>query len=184
VRHRSIVSDRKLARIVKRCRDLPGSELFQYIDNDGRRHSIDSGDVNDYLQTVSGREITAKDFRTWARTNLAVIALHELNEIKPTKAGSLQVVTQVAKQLGNTPAVCRKCYIHPAVLESYLAGSLQLKWTNASDEQAFGMWAIERDLIRFLKDRRRENRSGPMLKATLKASPRAAKSRRARAARG
>jgi hypothetical protein len=70
------------------------------------------------------------------------------------------------------------------VLESYLAGSLQLKWTNASDEQAFGMWAIERDLIRFLKDRRRENRSGPMLKATLKASPRAAKSRRARAARG
>ena len=184
VRHRSIVSDRKLARIVKRCRDLPGSELFQYVDDDGTRRSVDSGDVNEYLRAVSGREITAKEFRTWAGTNLAVLALNELNEVKPTKAGSLQVVKQVAKQLGNTPAVCRKCYIHPAVLESYLAGSLQLKWTNASEEQALGMWAIERELIRFLERRRRESRSGTTLKATLRASLNATKSKRARAARG
>src|SRR5580700_10562133 len=169
VRHRSIVSDRKLARIVKRCRDLPGSELFQYIEDDGSRHSVDSGDVNEYLRTVSGREITAKDFRTWAGTNLAVLALHKLNEVKPTKTGSLQVVKQVAKQLGNTPAVCRKCYIHPAVLESYLTGSLQLKRTNASEnpseDQKLGMWAIERELIRFLEDHRRENRPRTTLKA-------------------
>jgi DNA topoisomerase-1 len=184
VRHRSIVSDRKLARIVKRCRDLPGSELFQYIEDDGSRHSVDSGDVNEYLRTVSGREITAKDFRTWAGTNLAVLALKELNEVKPTKAGSLQVIKQVAKQLGNTPAVCRKCYIHPAVLESYLAGSLQLEGANASEEQAPGMWAIEREVIRFLKRRGRENRSGNTLKATLRASLKATKSMRARVARG
>ena len=184
VRHRSIVSDRKLARIVKRCRDLPGSELFQYIEDDGSRHSVDSGDVNEYLRTVSGREITAKDFRTWAGTNLAVLALKELNEVKPTKAGSLQVVKQVAKQLGNTPAVCRKSYIHPAVLESYLAGSLQLKRANASEEQAPGMWAIEREVVRFLKRRGRENRSGVTLKTTLRASLKATKLARAQAARG
>jgi DNA topoisomerase I len=188
VRHRSIVSDRKLARIVKRIRDLPGSEVFQYIDNDGKRHSIDSGDVNEYLRAVSGQEITAKDFRTWAGTNLAVLGLHKLNEVKPTKTGSLQVVKQVAKQLGNTPAVCRKCYIHPAVLESYLTGSLQLKRTNASEnpseDQKLGMWAIERELIRFLEDHRRENRPRTTLKATLRASLSAAKSRRRRAARG
>jgi len=77
--------------------------------------------------------------------------LHELNEIKPTKAGSVKVVKQVAQQLGNTPAVCRKSYIHPGVLESYLAGSLQLKRTKTSRDRALGIWAIERDLIRFLK---------------------------------
>jgi DNA topoisomerase IB len=110
--------------------------------------------------------------------------LHELNEEKPTKTGSLQMIKQVAKQLGNTPAVCRKCYIHPAVLESYLAGSLQLKWTNASKEPAFGMWAIERELIRFLDGRRREMRSGATLRATLRASLGAAKPRRARGAHG
>ncbi len=96
---------------------------------------------------------------------------------------SLQVVKQVAKQLGNTPAVCRKCYIHPAVLESYLAGSLQLKRADASEEQALGMWAIERELIRFLERRRRENRSGVTLTAALRASLKATKSTRARAAR-
>jgi DNA topoisomerase IB len=104
--------------------------------------------------------------------------------VKPTKAGSLQVIKQVAKQLGNTPAVSRKCYIHPAVLESYLAGSLQLKGANASEEQALGMWAIEREVIRFLKRRGRENRSGVTLKATLRASLKATKSMRARVARG
>lgn len=93
VHHHSIVSHRKLARIVSNCRDLPGSELFQYVDNDGGRHSIDSGDVNDYLREISGCEITAKDFRTWAATNLTVLALHELNEVKPTRSGTLGVQT-------------------------------------------------------------------------------------------
>jgi DNA topoisomerase I len=172
VPHHSVVSDRKLARVVKNCRDLPGSELFQYIDDDGTRHSIDSGDVNEYLREISSREITAKDFRTWAATNLAVLALHELNEDKPTKKGSIEVIKQVAKQLGNTPAVCRKCYIHPAVLESYLAGSLRIKWTALSNDQVSGMMTIEREVIRFLDRRLRdaESSTGPTLTAALKAS--------------
>jgi DNA topoisomerase I len=87
IRHRSVVHDRKLARILKNCRDLPYSELFQYLDEQGQRHSIDSGDVNDYLREISGREITAKDFRTWAATNLAALALSVLNQTsRPKKA--------------------------------------------------------------------------------------------------
>jgi DNA topoisomerase-1 len=103
IRHHSVISDRKLARILRNCRELPGSELFQYVDEGGKRHAIDSGEVNDYLRDVSGREITAKDFRAWAATNLAVLALHQLNEKKPTKKGCLQVVKQVAGQLGTRP---------------------------------------------------------------------------------
>jgi DNA topoisomerase-1 len=182
IRHRSIVSDRKLARIVKRCRDLPGSELFQYIADDGNRHSIDSGDVNEYLRAISRREITAKDFRTWAGTILAVLALHELNTERPTKTHCLQVVRQVAKQLGNTPAVCRKCYIHPAVLESFLGGSMRFRWANSEGTPAAGICAIERELIRFLAARRRKRRPPATLKAILTASLRAAKSRPARTA--
>lgn len=177
VHHHSVVSDRKLARIVRNCRDLPGSELFQYVDDDGGRHSVDSGDVNEYLRTISGREITAKDFRTWAGTNLAVMALHELNENKPTRKGTLQVIKTVAEHLGNTPAVCRKCYIHPAVLESYLAGSLQITWSGTDEDQAPEMLAIEHEVIRFLDARAAE--SGQTLRTTLKASIKLAKSKRA-----
>jgi DNA topoisomerase I len=110
----------------KNCRELPSSELFQYLDEQGQRHSIDSGDVNNYLREISGREITAKDFRTWAGTNLAALALSVLDEDKRSKKGTLQVVKEVATQLGNTPTVCRRCYIHPAVFGGYLAGSLRV----------------------------------------------------------
>jgi DNA topoisomerase-1 len=179
VRHRSIVSDRTFARILKRCRELPGSELFQYVDGEGTRHSVDSGDVNEYLRSVSECDITAKDFRTWAGTNLAVLALNELKEVKPTKAASLRVVKDVAEQLGNTPAVCRKCYIHPAVLESYLEGSLQLKRINVSNYQTAGIWAIERELIHFLESRPRAKRPQAALKAKLRASLKARRCDRA-----
>ncbi len=118
-----LVHYRKLARILKNCGEYPGSELFQYLDEQGQRHGIDSGDVNNYLREISGREITAKDFRTWAATNLAALALSVLDEDKPSKKGTLQVVKEVATQLGNTPTVCRRCYIHPAVFEGHLAGS-------------------------------------------------------------
>ena len=152
IRHRSVVRDRKLARILKNCRDLPGSELFQYVDEEGQRHSIDSGDVNDYLREISGREISAKDFRTWAATNLAVLALSVLEEEKPTKKATLQVIKQVAEQLGNTPAVCRKCYIHPAVFEGYLGGTLRISATVEDlDEFPSGVWSLERRVMRFLK---------------------------------
>jgi DNA topoisomerase-1 len=152
IRHVSLVSDRKLARVVKNCRDLPGSELFQYVDDDGQRRSIDSGDVNDYLREISGREVSAKDFRTWAATNLAVLALSVLEEDKPTKKATLNVIKQVAEQLGNTPAVCRKCYIHPAVFEGYLAGTLRISATVEDlDEFPAGVWSLERQVMRFLK---------------------------------
>ncbi|HKD66151.1 MAG TPA: hypothetical protein VKB84_04870 [Candidatus Binataceae bacterium] len=152
IRHRSVVRDRKLARILKNCRDLPGSVLFQYIDEEGETRSIESGDVNDYLREISGRELTAKDFRTWAATNLAVLALSVLAEEKPTKKGTLTVIKQVAEQLGNTPAVCRKCYIHPAVFEGYLTGTLKVKATVEDlDEFPAGVWELERQVMRFLK---------------------------------
>jgi DNA topoisomerase I len=151
IRHVSLVTDRKLARVVKNCRDLPGSELFQYIDEAGERHCIDSADVNDYLREISGRDITAKDFRTWAATNLAVLALAEQEEEKPTKKAQIEAIKQVAKRLGNTPAVCRKCYIHPAVMDSYLDGSLRRTLVAVGqEEEPAQMWRIERMVMRFL----------------------------------
>ena len=126
-RHSVDLRDRRLARIVKQCRDLPGYELFQYIDDDGQRQDVDSADVNAYLREISGEEFTAKDFRTWAGTVLASLALQEL-ETSDSDAEAKhkigQAVESVSEHLGNTPAICRKCYIHPAVIDAYLEGSL------------------------------------------------------------
>lgn len=182
VHHHSVVTDKKLARIVRNCKDLPGAELFQYLDENGNRHRIDSADVNQYLRSISGREITAKDFRTWAATNLAVLALHDLNERVPTKSGSLTMVKRVAEQLGNTPAVCRKCYIHPAIFESYLAGSWQFQWARIGRHQTTEIWEIEGQLLAFLKRYSRPDHSHKTLKVTLRASLKAAKSKRRLAA--
>ncbi|MGH8325544.1 MAG: DNA topoisomerase IB [Steroidobacteraceae bacterium] len=160
IRHVSTVGDRKLARVVKNCRDLPGSELFQYIDEEGERHCIDSADVNDYLREISGRDITAKDFRTWAATNLAILALAQQEE-KPTRKAQIEAIKQVAKRLGNTPAVCRKCYIHPAVLEGYLDGSLRKTLAAVGEEeQPAEMWRIERIVMRFLAEQQKAARTG------------------------
>ena len=159
IRHVSRVSDRKLARVVKNCRDLPGSELFQYIDEAGERRCIDSADVNDYLREISGSEITAKDFRTWAATNLALLALAGEKQEAPTKKAQLEAIRQVAKRLGNTPAVCRKCYIHPAVLESYLDGSLRRTLAAiGQEEQPPEMWRVERIVMRFLSEQQKTER--------------------------
>lgn len=115
VQHDVALNDRKLATIVRRMRDLPGYELFQYVDEAGETRAVDSADVNEYLRSAAGEEFTSKDFRTWAGTVLAAQALHECgkNQLK-------QAIARVARQLGNTPAVCRKCYIHPAVIDAYL----------------------------------------------------------------
>ena len=127
VYHCVAVHDRRLARVVKECQDLPGQELFQYLDDEGRRHSINSCDVNDYLRTISGADFTAKDFRTWAGTVLAAQALREFeafdSEVQ-AKKHIVAAVEHVAKRFGNTRAVCRKCYVHPAVFDAYLDGSL------------------------------------------------------------
>ncbi len=127
IKHHIDLQDRRLARIVKRCRELPGQDLFQYVDEDGTPHSVGSEDVNDYLREASGADITAKDFRTWAATNLAALALRELEAFDSqakAKKNVLHAVEAVSKMLGNTPAICRKCYIHPAIFDGYLDGSL------------------------------------------------------------
>jgi DNA topoisomerase I len=149
VQYQRVVTDRKLARILKNCRDLPGSELFQYVDRKGERHSIDSSDVNDYLREISGREITAKDFRTWAGTNLAILAFCALKEETPTKKSELEVVRSVAQQLGNTAAVCRKCYIHPAVISSYHCGALRESVTSVT-QRSSGISVAEGSVQRLL----------------------------------
>lgn len=152
VRHHSVVTDRKLARILRNCRELPGSELFQYLDDAGNRHAIDSSDVNEYLREACGEDITAKDFRTWAGTNLAFLAFCALKKEPPTKKSQLQVIKDVARQLGNTAAVCRKCYIHPAVLSGYLMCSLHADLGNVEVELEYPqVWIAERNVIRFLR---------------------------------
>jgi DNA topoisomerase-1 len=123
------VSDRRVARIVKSCQDLPGQHLFQYLDEDGTRRAVGSADVNAWLREVSGREITAKDFRTWAGTVLAALALSEFEAVDravTAKANVRDAIERVARRLGNTPTVCRKCYVHPEILDGYLDGALAL----------------------------------------------------------
>jgi len=126
VGHAIDLQDRRLAKIVKACRDLPGYELFQYVDDDGERQTVDSADVNKYLRDISGEDFTAKDFRTWAGTVLAAKALAEVANFKSSseaKRNIVKAIESVAKKLGNTKAVCRKCYIHPAILEAYMDGA-------------------------------------------------------------
>jgi DNA topoisomerase I len=126
VRHEVGLQDARLARIVKACRDLPGYELFQYVDSQGERQTIDSADVNAYLRAISGEDFTAKDFRTWAGTVLAAKALAALRTFGSTaeaKRNVVKAIESVAKRLGNTKAVCRKCYIHPAILDAYMDGA-------------------------------------------------------------
>lgn len=127
VEHEVDVDDPKLARIIRRCRDLPGEELFQYIDEDGQVCDVSSSDVNEYLRRISGGDFTAKDFRTWAGTVVAARALAEFESFDSkaqAKRNVVQAIERVAATLGNTRAVCRKCYIHPRVIETYLDGSL------------------------------------------------------------
>ena len=125
VPHTVAITDRRVARIVQHCQELPGQELFQYLDDDGRRQSVDAGDINQYLRELAGRQVTAKDFRTWAGTILAAQALRDIGGFESEKeanANIVRAIDQVAKRLGNTRAVCRKYYVHPVVLEAYLDG--------------------------------------------------------------
>jgi DNA topoisomerase-1 len=152
--HDFALNDRKLAAIVRRMRDLPGYELFQYVDQEGETHAVDSADVNAYLKDIAGEEFTSKDFRTWAGTVLAAEALRESG-----KNGLSQAIEQVARQLGNTKAVCRKCYIHPAVIDAYLDGRLAQAMTGGNPEAC----------VKRLLARRRPQRSlVPALRQSLR----------------
>jgi DNA topoisomerase-1 len=127
VEHEIELSDRRLANIVKSCRELPGYELFQYIDEEGQRQKVSSEDVNDYLREITGEEFSAKDFRTWAGTVLTATELSEIGPFESKTAANrniIQAVKAVAKQLGNRPATCRKYYVHPGVIDAYLEGWL------------------------------------------------------------
>ncbi|HEY4542524.1 MAG TPA: DNA topoisomerase IB [Noviherbaspirillum sp.] len=127
VMHSVTVTDRRLARIIRGTRDLPGQELFQYLDDGGEMRSVDSADVNDYLREISGEDYTAKDFRTWSGTVLAALALQEYEKVDSdaqAKKNVVRAIESVAEKLGNTPSVCRKCYVHPGVIESYLDGTM------------------------------------------------------------
>ncbi|WP_053143700.1 DNA topoisomerase IB [Pseudomonas sp. P97.38] len=127
VEHQITVKDRRLARIIKRCQEIPGQNLFQYLDEDGERHTVSSSDINAYLKSLTGADFTAKDYRTWAGSAAALAGLRALHWETETEAKKhvAEMVKQVARQLGNTPSVCRKCYIHPAVLEGFLLGTLK-----------------------------------------------------------
>jgi DNA topoisomerase-1 len=139
IEHTLTLTDRRLARVVGRCRDLPGYQLFQYLDEDGQRQDVDSADVNDYLREISGEDFTAKDFRTWAGTVGCLLALCEQAADESPMAAQQCLVAAVkatAQQLGNTPAVCRKSYIHPAVISAYLQGDLAAPPAELADAAA------------------------------------------------
>ena len=125
--HSVTVQNRQLARIIKRCQDLPGHELFQYLDEAGKRYTVESADVNNYLREISGHDFTAKDFRTWAGTVFATDALYELGTFETqteAKKNIGKAIEVAAEHLGNTKTICRKCYVHPGVIDAYLEGSL------------------------------------------------------------
>ena len=152
--HQFALHDRSLATIVRRMRDLPGYELFQYVDEDGETRAVDSADVNAYLKSIAGEEFTSKDFRTWAGTVLAAEALSECGP----KNGLSHAIERVARQLGNTKAVCRKCYIHPAVIDAYVDGTLAEAMTSRS---------VEACVVRLLARGRRQGSLVPALKKSL-----------------
>jgi DNA topoisomerase I len=180
VQHDIELTDRRLAAIVRRMHDLPGEELFQYVDEQGETRAIESADVNSYLRESAGAEFTSKDFRTWAGTLLCARALRALEP--PTsetdgKRSLAQTIEGVAKLLGNTKAVCRKCYIHPAIVESYLEGELQPLMRGRSDEA--GVVAVLRErLKRDADEAKRSGASGrslaPLLARSLERLQRAA----------
>ncbi|MHA3770078.1 DNA topoisomerase IB [Verrucomicrobiota bacterium sgz303538] len=160
IQHHIDVNDPQLARLVKKCQDLPGQEIFAYIDDDGNVQDVSSQDVNAYVREITEQDFTAKDFRTWAGTVLAAVALREFEDFSTTKQAKKNIVRAVegvAGMLGNTPAVCRRCYVHPAVLESYLDGTtiatLAQESTRALEENLHNLTSEEAAVMMLLRQR-------------------------------
>jgi DNA topoisomerase-1 len=163
IRHEIDVTDRRMARIVGKLQDLPGQELFQYVDDEGELRDITSQDVNDYLREITNEDFSAKDFRTWAGTVLAAIALNALGGFETKKQAKTNIknaIGAVSKILGNTPAICRKCYVHPAVLEIYLSGNsiegLKQRTKDALADEAIDLREGEIAILKFLESRLEE----------------------------
>ncbi len=192
--HEISIHDAAIARTVRRCRDLPGQELFQYLDEDDQPATIDSADVNEYIQDVAGEEFTAKDFRTWAGTVLAATALWKMcagagasgstdnargaagarprpRRRPPSQRDVVRAIEQVARRLGNTPSVCRKCYVHPEVISAFLDGSLA---RDAAFARAHARAPAETAVLALLKRREAESRRGTRLESQLRRSLRVA----------
>ena len=168
--HAVKVQDRRIARILQRCNDLPGEVLFQYLDDEGERCSFESSDVNDYLKRISGTDFTAKDFRTWAGTVLTAEALVALSTeaedaSAPTKKSIVQAVKSVSSRLGNTPSVCRKCYVHPEIFGAYLDGQLVTQLGRGAGvklrEAAPSLSSEEAAVLALLRDRLAGRRPKP-----------------------
>jgi DNA topoisomerase I len=159
VEHEFRVDDPRLAEIAKKCQDLPGQELFQYLDEQGQVRDIGSSDVNDYLRDIAGDDFTAKDFRTWAGTVLAAQTLAELEKFtsqSQAKKNVVRAVESVASKLGNTKAVCRKCYIHPEILHAYMEGALVENLANRARKMAQSAAKLRPDeaaVLKFLRSR-------------------------------
>jgi len=187
VMHDVSIHDRAVARIVRRCRDLPGHELFQYVGEDGQPATIDSADVNDYIREATGQDFTAKDFRTWAGTVLAAMALQSAAAAtgprpaasrrarRPTPRDVVRAVEQVAKRLGNTAAVCRKSYVHPDVIASYLDGTLVRALNRrvevpTSSRPPLGLRPEEAGVLALLERRLAEDQRGTRLETQLRRS--------------
>ena len=198
--HDVAVHDRAVARIVRRCRDLPGQELFQYLDQDGQPATIDSADVNEYIREATGHDFTAKDFRTWAGTVLAATALQEVDAAaellaargrgrgrksgprKPTPRDVSRAIERVAQRLGNTPAVCRKCYVHPDVIAAYLDGTLSAALGRRVDvplasRRPGALRPDEAAMLALLQRRLAEDRRGDRLATQLRRSLRQGRQR-------
>jgi DNA topoisomerase-1 len=161
--HSVEIQDRRLARVVKQCRDLPGQTLFQYVDENGDQQKVLSEDVNTYLREISGEDFTAKDFRTWGGTVLMLAALLDIGTCESEKEASravVQAVKDVAANLGNRPAICRKYYIHPLVIETFVQGELidalasaVEESEDASDEPSNGLRKLEGQVLALLRGR-------------------------------
>ena len=153
--HEVEMTDPRTAKIVSKCQDLPGQDLFQYVSDDGETHDVTSQDVNDYLREITNENFTAKDFRTWAGTVLAAIALNAQGAFGTKKQGKSNVktaISAVAELLGNTPAICRKCYVHPDMLEAYLGGRQVAGLSELTKTpQHISLRAVEAVVLKFLR---------------------------------
>ena len=188
--HNVDIEDAGLAKVVRRCQDLPGQELFQFVSDEGQRQAVISEDVNQYLREISGEDFTAKDFRTWAGTVLAALALSQFEQFDSqtrAKKNLVQAIEAVAERLGNTPAVCRKCYVHPEIISAYLDGTLVKTLKQRAEQQLSNrlqrLRPAEAAVLAFLQQRLagEEKRLEQQLKASLKKH---ARRRRRPASRG
>jgi DNA topoisomerase-1 len=162
IEHEVTVEDRHIARIIRKLQDLPGQQLFQYVDDDGSRRPVQSEDVNEYLRAAAGTDVTAKDFRTWMGTLLTATGLAAIERPasdREAKRAITATIAEVAAQLGNTPAVCRRCYVHPAVIDRFLAGDLRDDWSNVAGTPKRDLRADEHRLLAILNPPRRARRA-------------------------